>query len=184
MPFSADKSYINYLYADADDAKSSYTVNVPETAAADDVKTFADAHLVLANAVSALQPYGYNTVFRRTRDGAPAAGSGEKEKKGVFLFIVNAAGRPTMKLSLPGPLDAIMAGDNESIDQTNPNVVTFLHAMLTGTTDGTTPIVAGIGGAVSGRGDGLLSASATAPEAKRAYKYHRASSRTSRRRVG
>jgi hypothetical protein len=184
MPFSADKTYINYLYADADDAKSQYTVNVPETAGAADVKTFADTHLPLVNAVSALQPYGYNVVHRRTRDGAPAGGAGEKEKKGVFLFAVNAPGRPTMKVSVPGPQDAIMAGDNESIDQINAAVVTFLHALLTGTTDGTTPIAAGISGAVSSRGDGLLSSSATAPEAKRAYKYHRASSRTSRRRVG
>lgn len=184
MPFSADLTYINYLYADADDAKSTYTVNVPPAAAADAVKTFADAHLVLANAVNAIQPYGYNINLRRTRDGAPAAGSGEKEKKGVFLFVVDAPGRPTMKASIPGIIDAAMAGDNETIDQANADVVTLLHAILTGTTDGTAAIAAGIAGAVSGRGDGLLSASAIAPEAKRAYKYHRSSSLTSRRRVG
>jgi hypothetical protein len=181
MPFTEDRSYITYLYADADDAKSESTVNVPNDPPAD-INTFAVAHMGLANAVNAIPPYGYNIVLRRTRDGAPAGGSGEREKKAVFLFTVNAPGRPTMKMSIPGPANAIFAGNNYTVDQANADVVTFLNAILTGTTDGTTPIIAGINGASSGRGDQLLSASATGPLAKKAYKYHRESSKTSKQR--
>jgi hypothetical protein len=191
MPFTAEQTTISYLFEDADGANSTHTLYADGTAAIPDVETFALAHLALlydpvtpAPIITSLQPYGLNINQWRSNDAGVTTGAGEKEKKGVFLFRTDGIRNPTMKVSIPGIQDAVMTGSNEIIDQANPAVQAFLYAIISGTTDGTTAIVAGIPGVVNSRGNDVITASATGQTAKRAYKYHRQSSKTARTAIG
>jgi hypothetical protein len=187
MPYSVDGLSVNYLFKDADGAKSTTEIPLPISAALADAETFAVTNMApLVTAISNTQPYGLNVIQTRTRDGAPDFGTGEKEMKGVFLVTANARGQPTTKIEVPGIAPALLADNERDIDQDNALVQVFLQAILRGKqADEATDIVTGVTGAYSQRGYALVN-SATDPDAKarQAYKYHRASGRGSRRRAG
>jgi hypothetical protein len=188
MPYTSSGVQVLYLFQDADLSKSTTTIPLPAATTLADAQTFAITNMSpLVTAISSTQPYGANIVMTRTRDGAPASGTGEKEMKGTFLIQTDARGKPTTRIEIPGISPALLASNNKDIDQTNALVETFLQGILRGKqADGTTDIVTGITGCVSSRGYGLVNFS-TVPNGvriKSAYKYHRASGKGTKRRAG
>jgi hypothetical protein len=187
MPYTEEGMSISYLFKDADQAKSLSQIPLPATTTLADAETYAITSMgPLITAISSTQPYGMNIVYTRTRDGALNAGTGERERKGVFLVTGDARGQPTTRIEIPGISPAVMATDNKTINQNNALVAEFLQAILRGKeADEITDIVAGVTGCVSQRGYALVnSGTDPAAKAKSAYKYHRASGRGARRRSG
>jgi hypothetical protein len=131
-------------------------------------------------------PYGINIVQTRNKNGAPAGGTGEKERKGFFIINADARGQPVVRLEIPGIAPAVLESDAETINQDNSLVHDLLQAIIRGMgSDEATPLVAGITGCVSSRGYTLVSSgTGTEAYAKKAYKYHRKSSKGSRSRRG
>jgi hypothetical protein len=175
---------ISYLYRDQDLSEAQSLLKVPAATTFADAETFGVTNLLpLMNALCDTIPYGVNIIQRRNRDLAPVDGAGEGEKKGTFLVVNDARGQPTTRISVPGLNATLLKGDRKTIDQDDAAVDEFLNALITGTqADGTTPIVAGVTGCVSRRGNAFISSDAANNRAKAAYKYHVASGSGSRRR--
>ena len=93
-------------------------------------------------------------------------GTGEAEKKGVFLFT-DEAGQPSFRMAIPGIKESLLQGDGRNIDLTDAAVAAYIAAFQT----------AGAGQPVTPNGVQIR-----VPFA--AYKQHRRSNTSTRRRTG
>jgi len=177
MAFTGESKNLHYLFRDAGKASAQTLIPFLATVLLEQIATYGIAAITDIEQISTLQPYGMNILHRRTNNAAGASGTDERERKGVLLFRVDVRGKPSMKVSIPGIKQDVLATDNKTIDQTNANVQALLQAILRGKqADGTTDIVAGVTGCISPRGGVLINeGDATAPLIKAAYMYHRAS---------
>lgn len=177
MAFTNESKNLHFLFRDAGNATAQTLIPFLKTATLEQLETYGLDVLLDIEQISTLQPYGMNILHRRTNDAAGVNGTDERERKGVLLITVDVRGKPSMKLSIPGIKQDVLATDNKTINQTHADMQALLHAILRGKrADGTTDIVAGVTGCISPRGGALVnSGDATTPLIKAAYMYHRAS---------
>lgn len=127
------------------------------------------AKVDLANAITALSdsPMTYMGLTVREAETVQAAfGTGEAEKKGVFLWL-DANGAPLFRMAIPGIKESLLVGNGRDIDLANAAVTTYMSSMVNA-----------IGqGARTANNVALLSVT-------EAYKQHRHSTGSSRRRSG
>jgi hypothetical protein len=125
--------------------------------------------VTLANVVTQLSECDMTYIGLRLTERETTLGSygtGEAEKKGVFLFS-DAVGAPSFRMAIPGIKESVLAGNGRDIDLADAAVVAFINAMAAG----------GAGRPTTPNGVNI-----TSPFA--AYKQHRHSSKGGTRRTG
>lgn len=125
----------------------------------------------LADAVAALSDSVMTRIgitLRETETTQAAFGTGEAEKKGVFLFL-DANGAPLFRMAIPGIKESVLQGNKRDIDLTNAAVAAYITALTSGTVEH--PVTANNYELLSVHGGG-------------AYKQHRHSLSGRKRRTG
>jgi hypothetical protein len=125
----------------------------------------------LANAINVLSDSMLTRIgitLRETETAQGAFGTGEAEKKGVFLFL-DANGAPLFRMAIPGIKESALQGNMRDIDLADTDVAAFITAMTSGTVQH--PVTANSFNIASVQGGG-------------AYKQHRRSTGRNTRRTG
>lgn len=127
------------------------------------------ARIALANVVTQLSDADLSYIgikISERESNMLGAGTGEAEKKGVFLFN-DATGSPSFRMAIPGIKETVLSANLRDIDTAHADVAAFIAGFASG----------GAGKPITPNGVAI-----TTPFA--AYKQHRQSSRGTGRRTG
>lgn len=119
---------LSYTLVDETGSKSTFSLDVPETTAADVALTAAATLRPLIEACTDCEVVGYNLTYSSRNTTPAAAGAGSRvERKGVFQFLTAAGKIATYQL--PGIIDAAVLPDGR-IDDDQVAVAALAGAII------------------------------------------------------
>jgi hypothetical protein len=119
---------LTYTLQDETGSTSTFSLDVPQTTAADAALTAAAALVPFINAATDCTIVGYQLTYGARDTAPPAAAAGSRvERKGVLQFITEAGKIATY--SLPGVIDAAVLPDGR-IDDDNVAIAALAGALI------------------------------------------------------